>query len=83
MKPYYITTSGKTIEYNASSIVILINKHIKEITLPDNANFAVLNNNPIQSLTLPISLSTLRCDFINGIEEQNRKDLRIFIKQKK
>ncbi len=82
MKPNYTTTYGEIVEYNATSIVILMNKNIKEITLPDNLTIAAIYNNHIQSLTLPISLKTLRCDFINGLEEQNRKDLKIFIKQK-
>ena len=53
------------------------NNHLTELNLPEGLNGLWCRKNKLNSLKLPKSLNVISCDFMDGIEEQDRKERQI------
>ncbi len=81
---YYITEDGERVEFTTFNIfgteeVDLSGERIVELILPDEAEFVMCHYNRLKSLKIPDSVLFMECDLMNGIEEQDRKGLEIWI----
>jgi hypothetical protein len=83
-KGYYFThKSSYKIEFHYQEWMQFRDKNLVALSLPEGVKIVFCENNKLIKLILPQSVEHIRCDMMNGIEQQDRKGLRINIDQKK
>ncbi len=63
--------------------LLCYNNKLSSLVVPEGFDWVVCHHNNIKSLIIPLSVGGIRCDLMNGIEEQYMEDMGMEIIQKK